>query len=136
MNSGLLQNPADPDATYRAKAGKDYRGYIANVVEAADKNHSIAVDYQFEKNIYSDSQFVKDYLDKQPVSEEELFWLQMMAIVGTKMESIFSNRTMQNELPTMQSSKDSLKLKNSKNMFPKMSQSHLLQDNQEVSYLV
>jgi len=43
---------------------------------------------------------------------------------------------MQNELPTMQSSKDSLKLKNSKNMFPKMSQSHLLQDNQEVSYLV
>ena len=70
MNSKLLQNPADPDATYRAKAGKDYRGYIANVVEAADKNHSIAVDYQFEKNIYSDSQFVKDYLDKQPVSEE------------------------------------------------------------------
>ncbi len=39
-------------------------------VEGADKNHSIAVDYQFEKNIYSDSQFEKDYLDKQPVSEE------------------------------------------------------------------
>lgn len=70
MNSGLLQNPADPDATFRTKAGKNYRGYIANVVEAADKTHSIAVDYQFEKNIYSDSQFVKDYLDKQPVSEE------------------------------------------------------------------
>lgn len=71
MNSELLQNPADPDATFRAKAGKDYRGYIANVVETADKNNSIVVDYQFEKNIYSDSQFVKDYLDKQPVSEEE-----------------------------------------------------------------
>ena len=39
-------------------------------VEGADKNHSIAVDYQFEKNIYSDSQFEKDYLDKQPASEE------------------------------------------------------------------
>lgn len=39
-------------------------------VEGADKNHSIAVDYQFEKNIYSDSQLEKDYLDKQPVSEE------------------------------------------------------------------
>ena len=39
-------------------------------VEGADKNHSIAVDYQFEKNIYSDSQFKKDYLDKQPASEE------------------------------------------------------------------
>ncbi len=71
MNSEILQNPADPDATFREKAGKENRGYIANVVEAADKNNSIAVDYQFEKNTYSDSQFVKDYLDKQPVSEEE-----------------------------------------------------------------
>lgn len=71
MNSEILQNPADPDATFREKAGKENRGYIANVVEAADKSNSIAVDYQFEKNIYSDSQFVKDYLDRQPVSEEE-----------------------------------------------------------------
>lgn len=71
MNSEILQNPADPDATFREKAGKENRGYIANVVEAADKNNSIAVDYQFEKNTYSDSQFVKDYLDKQPISEEE-----------------------------------------------------------------
>lgn len=71
MNSEILQNPADPDATFREKAGKENRGYIANIVEAADKNNSIAVDYQFEKNIYSDSQFVKDYLAKQPVSEEE-----------------------------------------------------------------
>ena len=70
MKSGPFWNPADPDATIRTKAGKDYRGYIANIVEGADKNHSIAVDYQFEKNIYSDSQFVKDYLDKQPVSKE------------------------------------------------------------------
>lgn len=70
MNSEILQNPADPDATYMEKAGKENRGYIANVVEAADKSSSIAVDYQFEKNTYSDSQFVKDYLDKQPVSEE------------------------------------------------------------------
>ena len=70
MNSEILQNPADQDATFRIKAGKDYRSYMANVVEAADRNHSIAVDYQFERNIYSDSQFAKDYLDKQPVSEE------------------------------------------------------------------
>ena len=71
MNAELLQNPADLDATFRSKAGKDYCGYIANIVETEDKNNSIAVDYQFEKNNYSDSQFVKDYLDKQPVSEEE-----------------------------------------------------------------
>jgi hypothetical protein len=72
MNSEILQNPADPDATFREKAGKENRGYIANIVEAAEKDNSVAVDYQFEKNIYSDSQFVKDYLEQQPVSEKEI----------------------------------------------------------------
>lgn len=71
MNSEILQNPADPDATFRAKAGKEHRGYLANVVETADKGHSIVVDYQFEKNLYSDSQFVRDYLEKRSVSEEK-----------------------------------------------------------------
>lgn len=62
-----MQNPADPDATYRKKAGTEYRGYIANVVEVADHDHnSITVDYQYEKNTYSDSQFLKDYMEQQP----------------------------------------------------------------------
>ena len=33
MKSGLFQNPADSDAAFRTKAGKNYRGYIANIVE-------------------------------------------------------------------------------------------------------
>ena len=67
MDSNVLQNPADPDATYRKKAGTEYRGYIANVVEVADNDHnSITVDYQYEKNTYSDSQFLKDYIEQQP----------------------------------------------------------------------
>lgn len=58
--SNVLQNPADPDATYRKKSGKEHGGYIANVVEVADNNHnSITVNYQYEKNTYSDSQFLK-----------------------------------------------------------------------------
>lgn len=36
MDSSILQNPADPDATYRKKSGKGYRGYTANVVEETD----------------------------------------------------------------------------------------------------
>ena len=28
MNSDVLQNPADPDATYRIKAGKKHHGYL------------------------------------------------------------------------------------------------------------
>ena len=73
MDSNALQNPADPDATFRKKAGKEYRGYIANVVEVADDHHnSITVDYQYEKNNYSDSQFLKDYIERQPESETEV----------------------------------------------------------------
>lgn len=55
-----MQNPADPDATYRKKSDKEHGGSIANVVEVADNNHnSITVNYQYEKNTYSDSQFLK-----------------------------------------------------------------------------
>lgn len=56
MDSNTMQNPADPDATYRKKCGKEHRGYIANVVEVTDDHHnSITVDYQYEKNNYSGS---------------------------------------------------------------------------------
>lgn len=42
MNSSILQNPADPEATYREKAGKQYRSYAANVTESVgeDKSYS------------------------------------------------------------------------------------------------
>lgn len=71
IDSTALQNPADPDATYRKKAGKEYRGYVANVVEAADDQHnSITVDYQYEKNNYSDSQFLKDYVERKPENSD------------------------------------------------------------------
>lgn len=33
MGSQILQNPSDPDATYREKEGKQNRGYTANIVE-------------------------------------------------------------------------------------------------------
>lgn len=67
MNASMLQNPADPDATYREKAGKQNRGYVANVIEAAGESGSIVTDYQYEKNTCSDSQFMKDYLEKEEV---------------------------------------------------------------------
>lgn len=65
MGASILQNPADPDATYREKAGKQNRGYVANVTEAAGENGSIVTDYQYEKNTHSDSQFMKDCLEKE-----------------------------------------------------------------------
>jgi len=63
MGSNMLQNPADPDATYRSKAGKQHRGFVANVVEDVDEGKSVVSDYDFQQNTYSDSQFLKDAVE-------------------------------------------------------------------------
>ena len=70
MHSSMLQNPSDPDATFRSKAGKDHRGYVANVEESVGENGSVITDYQFEQNTYSDSQFLHDSLEKMDAQDE------------------------------------------------------------------
>ncbi|MEE1164964.1 MAG: transposase, partial [Lachnospiraceae bacterium] len=45
MGSTMLQNPSDPDATYREKAGKKHRGYTANVEESVGEAGSLVTDY-------------------------------------------------------------------------------------------
>ena len=71
FHSGILQNPSDPDATYRSKAGKEHQGYVANLEETVDRNGSVITDYQFEQNIYSDSRFLKDSLERTEVQEKK-----------------------------------------------------------------
>ncbi len=63
MNSETMQNPADPDATFRSKAGKQHRGYVANVIEESGENGSIITEYQYEKNTHSDSEFAKETIE-------------------------------------------------------------------------
>src|SRR5574344_760141 len=64
-----LQNPSDPDATYRSKAGKDNKGYVGNIVETVGENgDSLITDTGYDKNSHSDSQFCKDYLSKKDSS--------------------------------------------------------------------
>lgn len=63
IRSDSLQNPSDPDATFRRKAGENYKGYVGNVVETVNEEGlGIITTMDFEKNIHSDSQFLKDYL--------------------------------------------------------------------------
>lgn len=69
--SSMLQSPTDPDATFREKAGKKYRGYAANLEESVNENGSVITDYQFEQNIYSDSRFLQDSLHRKEVQEED-----------------------------------------------------------------
>lgn len=70
MTSSMLQNPSDPDATFRTKAGKDYLGYAANLEEAVGANGSVVTDYQVEQNNYHDSSFFKDSMERNGASEE------------------------------------------------------------------
>lgn len=70
MSSHILQNPSDPEATYRNKANKGHRGYAANVTESVGDNGSIITDYQYDQNTKSDSEFLKDYIDN---SEPAIF---------------------------------------------------------------
>lgn len=70
LNSSILQNPSDPEATFRSKAGEEHRGYVANMEESVGENGSVITDYQFEQNTYSDSQFLADTLNAMEPSEE------------------------------------------------------------------
>lgn len=70
FSSSMLQSPTDPDATYREKAGKKYRGYVANLEESVSENDSVITEYQFEQNTCSDSKFLQDSLQKTEYQEE------------------------------------------------------------------
>jgi hypothetical protein len=73
ITADSVQNPADPDASFRSKGGKAHTGYVANVVESSSEEHSLITDWQYERNTYSDSQFIQDYLHrKDDVSQEEV----------------------------------------------------------------
>lgn len=68
-----MQNPSDPDATFRSKAGKEHRGYVANLEESVGTNGSVVTGYQFEKNNVSDDKMLKEYLENiQAQSEKTL----------------------------------------------------------------
>ena len=43
MDSSILQNPSDPEATFRSKAGVEHRGYVANFEESVGDNYRLPV---------------------------------------------------------------------------------------------
>ena len=62
LHSEILQNPSDPDATYRKKYSGNV-GYVANIVESFNDESGIISHYDFKQNTYSDSKFCEDLLD-------------------------------------------------------------------------
>jgi len=59
-----LQNPTDPDATYRKKGKKKHIGYTVNIVEKFDAKNRMITGYDLQKNTYSDQKFAKDAIKR------------------------------------------------------------------------
>lgn len=65
IKSTSLQNPSDPDATYRKKAGKDHKGYVGNLVESIGEcGAGIVTDFSFDQNTHSDQEYTREYIEK------------------------------------------------------------------------
>lgn len=86
--SKVLLNPSDPDATFRSKAGEKHIGYVGNITETVGENCSVITDYAYEQNVYSDSQFLKDYLLTQPTDKDKSIMVADGAYCGEKNSEI------------------------------------------------
>lgn len=95
MSSGMMQNPSDPEATFRRKAGKEHRGYSANFEEVVDKNGSVVSDYQYEPNITSDSHFIQDHLNQMDVQRDPTTLVTDGAYGGTENRKQASEKNIQ-----------------------------------------
>jgi len=72
VSTSSLQNPSDEDATFRIKSGKEYQGYVANVVESCGATGNIIIQYEFDTNLHSDVEFGASVIEKLGKQEEEV----------------------------------------------------------------
>lgn len=95
MGSTMLQNPSDPEATFRSKAGKEHRGYVANLEESVGDKGSVVTDYWYEQNIHSDSQFIRDHLEQMDVQEERTVIVTDGAYSGTENTQLAADKNVE-----------------------------------------
>ncbi len=87
-----LQNPAEPEATYRKKGNKPSTGYVLNLAEARDnsKGLSMIIHYELEPNVVSDAELGLNTLEKlkpgQTLVSDGAFYLQELAEKAEEME--------------------------------------------------
>ena len=70
MKSTMMQNPSDPEATFRNKAGKEHRGYAVNLEESVGANGSVVTEYQYDQNNHSDSLFIQEHFEQMDKQKE------------------------------------------------------------------
>ncbi len=72
ISSRSLQNPSDPDATFRSKSGKKHIGNSLNLVEVYDpeKEVGLIMHADLKENTHSDAQFGEDFVKDHPLANE------------------------------------------------------------------
>lgn len=61
VKAGSLQNPNDPDASFRNKHGQKVKGYVTNITETVeDDKPSIITSVQVETAVFADCHFLQD----------------------------------------------------------------------------
>jgi len=89
-----LQNPTDPDATFRKKGNNEYIGYVANVAESFNDDNRIIIQYDLQQNTYSDQAFSNDAIDKLGKQEEEI----AIIVDGTFYSEELSKKAIENNI--------------------------------------
>lgn len=72
LSSRILQNPSDPEATFRNKGGENHIGSSLNLVEVHDpeKELGLIMHADLKENTYSDAQFGEDFVKNHPLTGE------------------------------------------------------------------
>src|SRR5699024_4104540 len=72
LSSRILQNPSDPDATFRTKGDKNHIGNSLNLVEVHDpkKEIGLIMHADLKENTHSDAQFGEDFVKDHPLANE------------------------------------------------------------------
>lgn len=72
LSSRILQNPSDPDATFRNKGGENHIGSSLNLVEVHDpeKEIGLIMHADLKENTHSDAQFGEDFVKDHPLANE------------------------------------------------------------------
>jgi hypothetical protein len=101
MGFDLMQNPSDPDATYRKKGNKEYRGYVAIIEKSVGPNGSVVTSYQFEKNNVSDSAMLNKHLETIEPQLEKILMTVDGAYVSTENMELAAKGMLSSYLPSL-----------------------------------
>src|SRR5699024_11831549 len=72
LSSRILQNPSDPDPTFRTKGDKNRIGNSLNLVEVhhPEKEIGLIMHADLKENTHSDAQFGEDFVEDHPLATE------------------------------------------------------------------